>query len=78
LLYNEDMRKKEKDVIVYPPKALSDPKYKGKHILLDGDKVVAVGDWKKIDKAMERLYKKGKTPSLAYVPKSDTLILPQC
>ena len=71
------MRKKEKDVIVYPPKAFSDPKYKGKHILLVDGKVVAAGNWRKISSELKKASKKGKIPQLGYVPKADTLILLQ-
>ena len=57
------------------PKAISDPKYKGKHLLLVEGKVVASGDWKKVAKELHKVYKTGKTPMLTYIPKAESLIL---
>lgn len=64
-----------KNIVVKVPAALSDPKYKGKHILMAEGKVVAAGNWKKISSAFDKVAKAGKTPELAYIPKADSLIL---
>lgn len=58
------------------PKALGNPKYKGKHILMVKGKVVAAGNWRVVSKAFDRVMKEGKTPTLTYIPKSDFLMLP--
>lgn len=60
-----------------PPKALGDPKYRGKHLLLVEGKVVAAGSWKKVSDSLDKVYEAGKTPTLTYIPRADTLILEQ-
>lgn len=57
------------------PKILSKPKYKGKHLLLVQGKVVTSGTWEKVSKALGKVYKQGKIPTLTYIPKADSLIL---
>lgn len=57
------------------PKGLGDAKYRGKHLLLVEGKVVAAGEWKKVAKSLDRVYDSGKTPTLTYIPRADTLVL---
>ncbi len=66
---------KIKTKVVKLPTSLSDPKYKGKHLVLVEGRVVASGSWGVISKALDRVYKQGKTPMLTYVPKANSLIL---
>lgn len=61
--------------VIKLPRALGETKYKGKHLLMVKGKVVAAGKWEKISRAFDRVIKEGKTPTLAYIPKSDSLIL---
>lgn len=51
-----------------------DKKYAGKHIAIVGNKIVASGDSPK--EVWEKAKKKNpkKTPTLAFVPKGDTLV----
>ncbi len=54
----------------------NNPKYKGKHILLMGNKVIAAGGWEYISKVFDRTLKKTKkAPELTYIPKEDILIM---
>lgn len=63
-------------IITVPEKIFSNPKYQGKHIVLQGNKVLAVGTWTKVSKAFDALLKKSKTsPTLTYIPKENTLVL---
>lgn len=62
-------------IIVKLPRALEDPKYKGKHLLLVEGKVIAAGKWEKISSAFDKVVERGKTPQLTYIPKADSLIL---
>jgi len=65
----------KKDTVIKLPKALSDPQYKGKHLLLVEGKVIAAGQWRMVSRALDKVIESGKTPQLTYIPKSDTLIL---
>lgn len=65
----------KKTTVIKLPKALSDPQYKGKHLLLVGGTVIAAGGWKIVSQALDKVVESGKTPQLTYIPKSDTLIL---
>ena len=65
----------KKDTLVKLPKALGDPRYKGKHLLLVSGKVVAAGNWKTVSVKLDEVIKRGQTPQLTYIPKADTLIL---
>lgn len=68
----------KKATLVKLPKALSDPKYKGKHLLLVEGEVMAAGRWQSVSRALDKVIESGKTPQLTYIPKSDTLILNSC
>ena len=62
--------------IKVPTKIFANPKYKGKHLLILGDKVLASGNWDKVSKEFDRTVKKlKKSPTLAYIPKEESLIL---
>lgn len=65
----------KKDTIIRLPKALANPQYMGKHLVLVEGRVVAAGTWKKVSQALGKVYKQGKTPMITYVPKADSLIL---
>jgi len=65
----------KKTTVIRLPKALSDPQYKGKHLLLVEGRVIAAGRWKIVSQALDKIVESGKTPQLTYIPKSDTLIL---
>lgn len=65
----------KKTIAMKMPKALGDPRYKGKHLLLVKNKVIAAGSWQVVSKAFDEVIKEGETPMLAYVPKADSLIL---
>lgn len=71
--YTENMKNGSK--VVRLPRALGEKKYKGKHLLMVKGKVVAAGKWEKVSRAFDQVIKEGKTPTLAYVPKADSLIL---
>jgi hypothetical protein len=53
------------------------PKYKGKHVIIMGDKVYATRTGKAKSLLLDKLLKKypDKTPTITYIPKVDTLIL---
>lgn len=58
-------------------KIFSDPQFKGKHVIVVGGQIFAVATGKEANKILERVHKKypKETPSITYIPKSDTLIL---
>ena len=59
-----------------PSKIFANPKYKGKHLLIVDEKVIASGNWSKVSKEFDKSVKKlKKAPTLAYVPKEESLIL---
>ena len=62
--------------ITVPTKIFKDPQYRGKHVVLVDNKVLAAGSWPKASKAFDEWLKKSKTPpTLTYIPKEDALIL---
>lgn len=62
--------------VLIPTKIFEDPKYRGKHVVIEGNKVIAAGNWEKVSKVFDQTVKKSKkSPSLTYIPKEDTLIL---
>lgn len=61
--------------IIKLPRALGEAKYKGEHLLMVKGKVVASGKWERVSRAFDQVIKDGKTPTLAYIPKADSLIL---
>ena len=65
----------KKDTIIRLPKALANPQYKGKHLVLVEGRVVAAGTWEKVSRALKSIYKQGKTPMITYMPKADSMIL---
>lgn len=56
---------------------MSNPKYKGKHIVVIKGKIFTAKSGKQVNKIIDRLEKKypKETPVLTYIPKEDTLIL---
>lgn len=56
---------------------LMDPHYRGKHIVMIAGKIFIAKTGKEASKIFDRVTKRypGKTPSITYVPKEDTLIL---
>ncbi|MDI6794375.1 MAG: DUF5678 domain-containing protein [bacterium] len=55
----------------------TDPDYRGKHIVMIAGEVFTAKTGKEASKIFDRVTKKypGKTPTITYVPKEDTLIL---
>jgi hypothetical protein len=55
----------------------SNSKYWGRHVIILGDKIYSAKSGAKASKMLEELMKKNPsdTPTLTYVPKTDTLIL---
>ena len=59
-----------------PTKIFKDPQYRGKHVVLIGDKVLGAGSWAKASKVFDGWLKRSKiTPTLTYIPKEDAMIL---
>ena len=59
-----------------PQQIFKNPKYRGKHVVLLGTKVLASGAWEKVSKVFDETIKKSKkVPTLTYIPKEDALIL---
>ena len=56
---------------------MSDPAYKGKHVIVIAGKVFTAKTGKAANKILDRVEKKypKETPALTYIPKADTLIL---
>ncbi|PIP16202.1 MAG: hypothetical protein COX46_03675 [bacterium (Candidatus Ratteibacteria) CG23_combo_of_CG06-09_8_20_14_all_48_7] len=69
--------KKRDDLKILYEKVYSEPKYKGKHIIIIGGRIFAAKTGLTASKMLEELIKKHprSTPSLTYIPKADTLIL---
>lgn len=69
------MMKKRVNSGVLSKKIYSDPKYKGKHIIIIGGKIFAVKTGLTASKMLEELLKKypRSTPTLTYIPKADRL-----
>lgn len=56
---------------------MSNPKYRGKHVIVIGGKVFTAKSGPEANKILdklEKLYPK-ETPAITYIPKTDTLIL---
>ena len=58
-------------------KVISNPKYRGRHLVMIAGKVFAAKTGRGAAKIFDRVTKKyiNQTPTIAYVPKADTLIL---
>lgn len=56
---------------------MSNPAYKGKHIILIAGKLFTAKTGKQASKILDVVEKKypGETPAITYIPKADTLIL---
>lgn len=62
--------------ISVPTKIFQNPKYRGKHVAISGNKVIAYGNWENVSKVFDQTIKKSKkVPTLTYIPKEGTLIL---
>lgn len=69
------MRKKSRtDLMV---NIMSDPAYRGKHIIVIGGKVFTAKTGTQANKILDKLEKKypKEIPEITYIPKADTLIL---
>ena len=55
----------------------SDSKYLGKHVIIMHGKIYAAKNGKESSRLLEKLIKKypSETPTVTYIPKSDSLIL---
>lgn len=58
-------------------KIMSNPRYKGKHIVVVAGKVFATKTGKEASKILDKLEKKypKEIPAITYIPKADSLIL---
>lgn len=58
-------------------KILSDPKYKGKHVIVVDNKIFSAITGQEASRIFKHVVKKypKKKPTITYVPKEDTLIL---
>jgi len=58
-------------------KFLTEPKYRGKHIVMIAGKIYTARNAKQATKIFDRLTKKypHQSPTITYIPKEDTLIL---
>ena len=58
-------------------KVLSDPKYKGKHVVVIADQVFTANTGEGARKILQRVRQEypGITPAVTYIPDADTLIL---
>ena len=58
-------------------KVLSDPKYRGSHVILIAGQVFAARTQSEASRLFDRVLRKfpGHQPLLTYIPKADTLIL---
>jgi hypothetical protein len=74
--YKKRSFKKSQDKLM--DKVYSDPKYKGKHIIVIKDMIFAERSGDKMVKKFDEVTKKypNDTPTLTYIPKADLLILP--
>lgn len=72
-LYEVKMTKKDRLLI----KALLNPRYRGKHIIMIKGKIYTAENAKEASLLFDRLTKKfpGHIPTLTYIPKEDALIL---
>lgn len=58
-------------------KVMSNPRYRGRHIIVVGGKVFSARTGERAGEILEMLHEKypKETPEIAYVPKAETLIL---
>ena len=58
-------------------KIMSNPKYKGKHVIVIAGKVFTAKTGRQANKILDKLEKKfpDEVPAITYIPKADTLIL---
>ena len=58
-------------------KTITNPKYRGKHVVMIAGKVFAAKTGAQAARLFDRITKKyaGQTPTIAYMPKAETLIL---
>lgn len=56
---------------------MSDPAYRGKHVIIIGGKVYTAKTGSQANKILDKLEKKypKEIPEITYIPKADTLIL---
>lgn len=56
---------------------MSDPAYRGKHVMVVAGKVFTAKTGSEANKILDKLEKKypKETPAITYIPKTDTLIL---
>lgn len=65
------------DVKIDMIKIMSNPRYKGRHIVVVAGKVFAAKTGKEASKILDKLEKKypKEIPAITYIPKADSLIL---
>lgn len=58
-------------------KVMSNPKYRGRHLVMIADKIFVAKTAKEAVRIFDKVTKKykGKIPTITYIPHSDTLIL---
>ena len=68
------MRKKTKNTM---EKALNNPRFRGKHIIVAGGEIFTAKTGKKASKILAEVRQKypKETPAVTYIPKADALIL---
>lgn len=56
---------------------MSDPRYKGKHVIVVGGRVFTAKTGNEANRLLDRLEKQhpDEVPAITYIPKEDTLIL---
>ena len=69
------MRTSRADDLMF--KIFSEPKYKGKHVIVLGSEIYTARTGKQAQKILEMVHKKypSQSPSITYIPKADSLIL---
>ena len=69
------MRENNKNIMMI--NIMSDPKYRGRHIIVIAGKVYSTKTGTQANKLLDKLEKKypQETPAITYIPKTDTLIL---
>lgn len=73
--YNTFMKKGQPNFTMIH--VMSNPKYKGKHVVVIGGKIFTAKTGNEANKLLDKLEKQypHETPAITYIPKEDTLIL---
>ena len=75
MLYSINMKKEARKLTMVS--IMSNPKYKGKHVIVIAGKVFTAKTGERADKLLDNLEKKypKEIPAITYIPKADALIL---